>query len=493
MSVKTEVTEANLEQKVPRFLSGRYVLPAVSLLLCLQAGGNFASAEAIFFSQAWREVQAVSNILAAERANIDSSQLKQDAAKGMYFPRVDLSGAYTRLNSPVEVDALDFNPLAGLRDSPIGQEIIDLMGGEAAFTTDITEESFGNVALTAIWPVYTGGRITAVQDVMAAETDIAQQMLDTKSRTVFEEVVRVYFGTVLAEKNLETHIDAEAGLLVHLENARKLEEQGQIAKVERLAVEAAHDRSTVATAKATRGLEIAQITLQQLLHRETIVEPVEELFTNRELPEIDSFTSTIIANSPVLKVLEARDIQSQAILKAQRGRFHPEVFLFGDYAVYKDDSIASNTLPDWKVGVGVTLTLVDRVNRSKTIRSTKKTRLAIAELEMGTQRALMVAAHIAHKEAYQALQEHNGLYSSLALAQENLRLRTEAFGQGFSTSVELIDAQLFIAMVETAQSAAAYQYIVSLARLLSLSGEPDKFAEYQKSGIQTIQRTETSP
>jgi len=85
------------------------------------------------------------------------------------------------------------------------------------------------------------------------------------------------------------------------------------------------------------------------------------------------------------------------------------------------------------------------------------------------------------------------LYSSLALAQENLRLRTKAFSQGFSTSVELIDAQLFIATVETAQSAAAYQYIVSLARLLSLSGETDRFDQYLKIGNQRIQRTETSP
>jgi len=352
MPVETELTEATLRKKMPRLFSGRYVHLAMGLLLCLQSGGNPVSAEEIFFAQAWREVQAVSNFLAAERANVDSSLLKQEAAKGMYFPRVDLSGAYTRLNAPVAVDALDFNPLAGLKDTPLGQEIIDLMGGESAFTTEVTDESFGNVALTAFWPVYTGGRITAVQDVMAAQTDIAQQMLETKGRTIFEEVVRVYFGTVLAKQNLETHRKAEAGLRVHLENARKLGEQGQIAKVERLAVEAAHDRSRVATGKATRGLEIAQITLQQLLHRESIVDPAEELFTNRELPAVDSFTSTILANSPVLKILEARDLQSRAILKAQHGRFHPEVFLFGDYAVYQDDSIASNTLPDWKVGVG---------------------------------------------------------------------------------------------------------------------------------------------
>lgn len=452
------------------------------LIVCVLFMCRMASAEDIGFDQAWNEVQKVSNLLAAERANVDSSKLKQDAVKSMYAPRVDLIGTFTQLDSPVEANALDFNPLVGFSQTPVGADIVALMGGESAFTTQVTKESFANVGVNLIWPVYTGGRITAVQDIMAAQTDIAENMLDTQNRSMFEGLVRIYFGVVLAEQNLATHAEAESGLEIHLDHARKLEEQGQIAKVGRLTVEAAHDRSKVATARAQRGLEIAQITLQQLLHRENAVSPADELFINGELPDVDVFISNTLSNSPLIRTLEARDDESQAMLKAERGRYHPEVFLFADYDLYQDNSIASDLLPDWQAGVGVSLTLVDRINRSKTIKATRKTQEAILELELAARRGLMVATQVAYKEAQQALEEYNGLRSSLELAEENLHLRTEAFSQGFSTSVELVDAQLFIASVKTVRSAAAYQYVVSLARLLSLTGETDKFESYRKTG-----------
>ncbi len=113
-------------------------------------------------------------------------------------------------------DALDFNPLAGLQDNPIGQDIIGALGGQDTFTTDITNQSFGRLALTALWPIYTGGRITAAQDIGEAQTDIAAQLFDVQRRTVFEQLVKIYFGVVLAQQNLETHKQAEFGFLRHL-------------------------------------------------------------------------------------------------------------------------------------------------------------------------------------------------------------------------------------------------------------------------------------
>ena len=72
------------------------------------------------------------------------------------------------------------------------------------------------------------------------------------------------------------------------------------------------------------------------------------------------------------------------------------------------------------------------------------------------------------------------------MAAENLRLREIAFTQGFSTSVELIDAQLFLSVVHAEQSVAAYQFVASLGRLLALSGEMDSFADYQRLGNRRV-------
>jgi len=60
-----------------------------------------------------------------------------------------------------------------------------------------------------------------------------------------------------------------------------------------------------------------------------------------------------------------------------------------------------------------------------------------------------------YREANQAFIQYAGLDASLALARENLHLRNKAFIEGFSTSVERVDAELFVGAVRMQQSAAA--------------------------------------
>lgn len=469
----------NFRNKKITFVSSFMWLVAVFLFPPGQA-----QAEDYTFSRAWQEIQQISDVLAAERANVERSELMQEATRSLNYPQVEISGSYTHLDDEVKVNALDFNPLTGMQENPIGQDIIDALGGQAAFTTEITNQSFGRLALTALWPIYTGGRITAAQDISAAQTDIATQLFDVQQRTVFEGLVKSYFGVVLAQQNLETLRFAEAGFVKHLDNAEKLEKEGQIAKVERLSVAVALDRASVATRKAQKALEIAQISLQQLLHTRVEVYPGDQLFTNAGLPPDRQYVSSALNNSPLLKSLKARERELQAVESAHRGRYHPEVFLFADYALYQDNSIASDLLPEWQVGVGFTVPLLDRFNRSKNIDATLKALESVARLSDSTRRVITVNTEVAYKQAQQALQEYEGLGSSLELAEENLLLRREAFNEGISTSSQLVDAQVFVSVARTERSAAAYLYIVSLSQLLALSGEINSFTHFQNTALQ---------
>ena len=458
-------------------LKSRFIFLLALSGLSLAVTGNAAEYS---FNRAWEEIQQVSDILAAEQANIERSELLHEATRSLNFPQIEIAGSYTRLDDPVTADALDFNPLSGLKDNPVGQDIINALGGEAAFRTDITNQSFGRLALTALWPIYTGGRITAAKDISAAQTDIATQLFDIRRRTIFEQLVKTYFAVVLAQQNLETHQQAEAGFLKHLDDAQKLEDQGQIAEVERLAVAVAHDHAKVTTRKSARALEITQITLQQMLHSESAVEPTDPLFINNAISAEQPYIDASLDNSPLLKSLGARERELQAIESAKRGRYYPEVFLFADYALYKDSSIVSELLPEWTVGIGFTVPLHDRLNRNKNISATIKAQESVARLSDSARRVLTVTTQVAYKEAQQALEEYDGLSSSLELAKENLRLRKQAFTEGFSTSAALIDAQVFVSVARTERAAAAYHYILSLSQLLALSGEVNSFYNYQK-------------
>ena len=454
-------------------------------LLLFPAGFAHAATpthQLISFNNAWQTAQSNSDFLASKRADVERAQLTQESLRGLSFPSVDLLGTYTHLDDTVTADALDFNPLSDLENSPAGREFIDLLGGHKAFRTDIVDQDFGRVALSAIWPVYTGGRITAARENSSALTDVAIQQEAVQQRSLFEELVRAYFGVALAQQNLQIHEDTERDLGSHLENAQKLEAQGQISKVERLSIAAVYSRATVSRKNSERVLEITRITLGELLHEQPGYDPSDALFINKNLPAEARFLAATMDNSPLLKELEANDRQTAALIQAERGRFHPEVFLFADYEVYKDNSIVFSYIPDWQVGVGVNFKLLDRIGRSKSIGAAHKAQQSVSSIREGTKRFLDLATRVAYREANQALDQYLGLDASLELAQENLKLRNKAFLEGFSTSVELVDAQLFLGAVKVEQSAAAYAYIVSLARLLALSGDLVSFADYQARG-----------
>ena len=478
-------------------MAGRKAIRYLLVVLAISHAGFTLAANTnhltVSFSDAWLTAQGKSDFLASKQASVERAQLKQDALRGLSFPRVDLIGTYTHLDDKIELDILEFNPFADLKNSPVGDALIGLLGGPAAFRTDFMDQNFGRVALGAVWPVYTGGRVTAAREAGAAQTDVARQQKDIQRRTLFEELVRAYFGVSLAQHNLQIHQQTERDLGLHLENAVKLEEQGQIAAVQRLSVAAVFERSKVARERAERELEITHIALAELLLHDPSTVPSDNLFINESLPPEEAFLTATLENSPLLKELAAHGRQAAALIKAEKGRFHPEVFLFADWEVYKDNSLIFDYVPDWQVGVGVNFTLLDRIGRSKSIAAAHKAKDSVTSIRQGTKRFLDLAARVAYREADQALSQYLGLNASLELGQENRRLRQKAFIEGFSTSVELVDAELFVSAVKLEQSAAAYAYIVSLARLLALTGEMESFSNYQFRGIQISSGKSTTP
>lgn len=167
------------------------------------------------------------------------------------------------------------------------------------------------------------------------------------------------------------------------------------------------------------------------------------------------------------------------MIKLEKGKYAPELFLFGNYNLYEDDSIVSKTTPDWLVGVGVSMPLVSRDGRSETVQAAKSAELQVNLLQAKTRQDLELLVEKTWREAAQGLEEYQSLSSTQELAEENVRLRDKAFGQGLSTSLDVVDAQSQLAGVKTQRAAAAYQYVVSLARLLALSGQMNSFNQYQ--------------
>jgi outer membrane protein TolC len=441
-------------------------------------------AASVSFNEAWQTVLTSSDALAAERANVDKARHLQDATSDLYLPDISVSANYTRLDKPVEISPSDL-----LGSMPAGESLSNglaaILGTNAAsldklFTSQLTDRDIFTSSIRAIWPIFTGGRINAAQEIAKGKTEEAKYMLVMQQQAKFEDLTKFYFGVVLTEQVLQTRIDVEQGLKKHLDHAQKMEQQGQIAKVERLQAEASYDKARVDRQKSARDLEIAQVALTKLLKLNSPAMPSTTLFTNESLPPMDAFIDKTLSDYPGLSILDAKKKQASGVIDVEKGKYYPEVYLYGNYSLYEDDTLASKTAPDWAVGVGVNIPIVDTSGRSGKVKAAHSAVTQVNYLRAQAEQDLSVLVEKTYREANQSLEEYNGLKSSLALAEENVRLREKAFSQGLSTSLDVVDAEMYLAGVKTQRLAAAYQYVISLSRLLAVSGEMNSFNQYQQ-------------
>lgn len=453
--------------------------PFAFLVGCISLTSPLAHSAAISFEQAWQVLQQENNSIAAQRSNVERYQHLQDATGNLNLPSVSIGANYTRLDNDVTLSGEQLSDSLS-NVSPIGQAILPLFND---VTSTITERDIFTSSIRAIWPIFTGGRINAAQSAAEGKKEQAQSELAMETQARFEDLTKYYFSVLLAQDVVETRTLVERGLRKHRDNALKLEQQGQIARVERLQAESALDKAIIERKKAQKSLEIAQSALTQILNQTSVVEPSDTLFINDSLPQQHAFIEQTLATYPGLALLDAKEKQATSLIKAEKGKYYPEVYLYGDYSLHEDDSLASQMKPDWLVGVGVNIPLIETSGRSDQIKAAHSAVNQVKHLKAQAKQDLSVLVQKTYLEAEQAKEEVNGLESSIALADENLKLRQKAFSQGLSTSTDVVDAQLYVASVQTQQAAARFNYLISLAKLLALSGEMDTFSQYQQNAV----------
>jgi len=447
-----------------------------------------AGNEEIRFAEAWELVSAENDALQAARAEVESADHKKDAARDLYLPEISLSASYVYLD-----DDVTLSPSEIIDSLAAGDQLAPLVGSLAAgygisptmleegLTSTIADRETVISSLSAKWPLYTGGRITAAQDIAAGQYKEAAHNLQLKSLQQFETLTRYYFGAVLAKRVYETRKEVEAGLQKHLQHAILMEQQGQIAKVERMQSQASHDKAVVEMKKARRDLEIARLALTRMLKKKELVLPADALFAKEGLPVLSGLLERTLSVYPGLRVLDSKKEQVSGLVAVEKGKYHPTVGLFGNYSLYEEDNLATELAPDWMIGVGVSIPIIERDGRGGKLAAARSTLKRIDLLKNQARSDLTVLLERTYRQAEQALEEYKGLGSSEELARETVDLRIKAFSQGLSTSLDVVDAELFLASVKSQRALALYNHVVALAKLVAVSGDLPSFFQYQNS------------
>lgn len=450
------------------------------------------SAQPTSFNDAWLQLLKVSDKLQAQSQEVNRAKGNQESGESLGLPELSLNGSYTHLEKPIELDLRDLNPLASLDPASLppalGGALASIPG--AMFVTPFTEQDIFRASLQAMWPIYTGGQITAAQGIQAAMVAEKEQEFQLATRDLFTQLVDRYYAVDVTLALVDTQTALVASLNKHVEHALALEREGQIAKVERLNAQVALDNAKVSLGSARRQHEMAVIALSRMLQQSDVATD-SPLFVLPQAPSLGQLTQVTLSGHPALKLLEAKETQANGLVDLEQGKYKPTVFLFGNYTLYEDDSLFSQVEPDWMVGVGVKVPILSRDGHSGKVQAAKSALLQARYTKAQTRQDLSLLLDQSYRQLLQAEEEVTALNTSLELASENLRLREIAFNQGLSTSIDRVDAELKLSAVKTQQLGARYRYVQAYAHLMAISGQLDEFiGRTQQTAFGTTQDQE---
>ena len=205
--------------------------------------------------------------------------------------------------------------------------------------------------------------------------------------------------------------------------------------------------------------------------------PSSALFITKELKTKEYYKDETLLHYSGLDILDAKEKETASLIDIKKASWHPEVLAYGNYNLYKDDSPLMDLAPKWMVGVIVKFDIVQRRDRAKEIQATHLLNSKVKNLKAQAMQDLKILVEKTYNEMQLYKDEYTSLDSSLDMAKENYKLRDIAFKEGLATSVEVVDAQMFLSGVKTKRLNALYNYVQKISQLAVLSGDRELFFE----------------
>lgn len=415
--------------------------------------------------------------LKASFKNIEKSQKIKDSTYMLFAPNIDIIGSYNYIDEKMKLNLEIPNfPLSAI--------------GNLAISKDLSTNHLAYGLINIIYPLYTGGKRLAALDIANLNIDDANFLMQINKINLFEKLIKAYYGLKLNIEVYKSLKDVENGAKEHLENALKLEENAQIAKIERLSAQVEYDKAKNKALQAKDTAEIALLGLKTIIQDENIAQNVlldengkiinlnltsELLISTKELESLQNYQSKTLASYPALKTIETKKEQVKKLGDIEFANFLPTIGLQGGY-IFKDNSVLLNKImPNWYIGVTAKLTLISPSGRIFKYQANKIAQSEIEHTLSQAKKDILLLVESAYKEALSARESYKNFSSTILLAKENLKLQEEAFINGMANNTQVSDArnQLSFATIELKNS--QYKYILALAKLYALSNDIESF------------------
>ena len=442
------------------------------LLVATAASPEARSQGPLDFDAARARLERVSDALAAANAGARGKRDLERATGHLRWPDITIDARELQYRKTLDLPVGTLGPVANAFHLPPTLRFAQ-------------EEWRSRPSLTVALPLYTGGRIGAAQQAAGAGVREALAMRDAEAHSLDVQLVEAFFGQQLAERALAVRQDVRDGLQQHLTHAELLEAEGFATRAQRLQAVVARDDAEREYEKAVNDLATARSALMTLLHVDTTVTTATPLFVvSTPLAPADEFRRAARVRHPQLARLQAIGDQARQNVKVQRAELKPELYGFAQYDLYRHDALLTDA--DWAVGVGIRYQLLTGSGRLERLQESHEEVMQVDASLRDLGRRIELGVTRAYNDLETARSRFLLLESTIAHAEENVRLQELSFREGEATSLDVIDARLSLGRARIDRAQAAYQFDLTLAQLLELSAQTDRYGEYARKADKVL-------
>jgi outer membrane protein TolC len=396
-----------------------------------------------------KRAEATSFDVQSKRDEIEAAAAQVDQALVAYFPRLNLSGRYTRL-SPVEAPPLGFlvttGPGVGLGQIPAGSALYNVPFSFPILLNQTILQATLNVPLSDYLLRIPQGYAAATKNEKAAALSEGATRLKaaTDAKVVYYTWVRAKLQEVVTEQAL-LQVNA------HLVDAQHAFEAGTVSKADVLRVESQVATNRLLVERAKSLAEITETQIRVAMHdTEPMAYEIGERFDGEapNVPGADNMAALWTeagASRLEIKTLEQTSDALREQAKVARAGNYPRLDAFGDVLysnpnqrVFPQQDVFR---PTWDVGVQ----LIYSPNDVALSGASSRNLTARASSVIAQKQALEDGIRVEVTQARNALREAQAAVEStaqgLVAAEESYRVRRSLFRNGRATGVELTDAE----------------------------------------------------
>jgi len=344
-----------------------------------------------------------------------------------------------------------------------------------AFRTDTRNAFAGSIQV--VQPIYMGGAIKTLNRMADIQEEMASNALEARRQTTLYDIDNIYWQ-VVSLRHKQTLAESYLELVKKLNHdVEKMTEAGLTTLSDKLSVKVRVNEAEMALAKVTDGLSLAKMLLCQLCGLpldqpiELAEERADEIAAPPALPQ--QATTAAISNRPELRLLQNTvDLSHQEsnLLKAEN---RPQVSFIGGYAVTNPNvfnGFQRKFGGVWHLGVQVRIPLWNWGDVKYKVQAANEA-AQVATLELADAREKIELQVSQNRfRVSEANKKLTLAKSSIANAEENLRMAKRGFEEGVVTPTTVMEAQSAWLMARTQKIDAEIELQLSHTDLLKALG-----------------------